>query len=108
MNGYSEPEIWWLIIICGIITFLIRFSFFKFANDWLIAKIKEILSYLPASIFAAIVTQGIFPKGIDNLTISNHKIIASLIALSIAIKYKNVIITILSGLSILWLLNFLF
>lgn len=107
MQLYNSIDIWILMVICGVITFLIRFSFLKFANDTLIENMKEFLSYMPASIFAAIITGGVFNKGINSISVDNFKIYAMIFALFIAFKFKNTILTICSGLAILWGLNFI-
>ncbi len=70
---------WALIIYCGLITYLTRFSMIalikkEMFND----RIREILSYVPSALFPAIIFPAIF---LDNsgliLTENNPKIIAA-------------------------------
>ncbi|KAA0259521.1 AzlD domain-containing protein [Deferribacter autotrophicus] len=100
---YSNIEIWITFFICGVLTFLIRFSFIQFANEKLINRLKEVFSFMPASILSALVFAGVFEKGIKSIEVSNIKIYASLFALFIAVRYKNTILTILSGLLVVWI-----
>jgi branched-subunit amino acid transport protein len=106
MTKYNNIEIWLIIITGGILTYLIRLSFIKFANEDFINRAKEFLSFMPASIFAAIVVSGIFSNGIKDVSFENYKIYASIVALLIALKFKNAIITILSGLIVVWTLTY--
>ena len=99
---------WALIIYCGLITYLTRFSMIalikkEMFND----RIREILSYVPSAIFPAIIFPAIF---LDNsgliLTENNPKIIAALIATLIGIFSRSIIATIFSGLASYWFLIF--
>ena len=92
-----------LIIYCGLITFLTRFSMIallkkEMFND----RIREVLSYVPSAIFPAIIFPAIF---LDNGSIQiedNPKILAALIATIVGILTKNVIATIFLGLASYW------
>ncbi|MCX8084564.1 MAG: AzlD domain-containing protein [Calditerrivibrio sp.] len=106
MQQMNDITIWWLIIVCGVITFFIRFSFFQLVNDKMVNRIKDLLGYMPASIFAAIVAGGVFNNGLNSLTLNNFKIYAAIVAFFIAIKFRGTIITILSGLLVLWSLKY--
>tara|TARA_B100001063_G_scaffold100506_1_gene93868 strand:- start:748 stop:1062 length:315 start_codon:yes stop_codon:yes gene_type:complete len=97
-----------LIIYCGLITFLTRFSMIallkkEMFND----RIREVLSYVPSAIFPAIIFPAIF---LDNTGIiqleDNPKILAAIIAMLIGILSRNIIATIISGLASYWFLIF--
>ena len=99
---------WTLIIYCGLITFLTRFSMIallkkEMFND----RIREVLSYVPSAIFPAIIFPAIF---LDNTGLiqleDNPKILAAIIAMVIGIFTRNIIATIFSGLATYWFLIF--
>ena len=99
---------WALIIYCGLITYLTRFSMIalikkEMFND----RIREVLSYVPSAIFPAIIFPAIF---LDNsgliLTQDNPKIIAATIATIIGIFSRSIIATIFSGLASYWFIIF--
>ena len=99
---------WALIIYCGLITFLTRFSMVallkkEMFND----RVREVLSYVPTAIFPAIIFPAIF---LDNsgliLTENNPKIIAAIIATVIGIFSRSIIATIFSGLASYWFIIF--
>ena len=99
---------WALIIYCGLITYLTRFSMIalikkEMFND----RVRQILSYVPSAIFPAIIFPAIF---LDNsgliITDNNPKIIAAIIATIIGIFSRSIIATIFSGLASYWFIIF--
>ena len=96
---------WALIIYCGLITYLTRFSMIalikkEMFND----RIREILSYVPSAIFPAIIFPAIFLDNSGSILIEdNPKIMAALIATLIGIFSRSIIATIFSGLASYWL-----
>ena len=101
---------WSLIIYCGIITFLTRFSMIALLKkDTFDQKTKIILSYVPSAIFPAIIFPLIFLDNTGNLDFENNpKIIAAIVAVIIGYFSKNVIATIFSGIVSYWFLIFIF
>ena len=99
---------WSLIIYCGVITYLTRFSMIalikkEMFND----RIREILSYVPSAIFPAIIFPAIFINDSGLFQIEdNPKIIAALIAMIIGIFSRSILATIFSGLASYWFLIF--
>ena len=99
---------WILIIYCGLITFLTRFSMIallkkEMFND----RIREILSYVPSAIFPAIIFPAIFLENSGDFQLENNpKIMAAIIAMIVGIISKNIIATIFSGLASYWFLIF--
>lgn len=105
--NYSSAEIWFMIITGGILTFFIRLSFIQFANEKFMNLIKEILTFMPPSILAALVFSGIFEKGAESISFSNIKIYGAVVAFVIALRFKNTILTIFSGLLTIFLINYI-
>ena len=101
---------WSLIIYCGIITFLTRFSMIALLKkDTFNKKTKIVLSYVPSAIFPAIIFPLIFLDNTGNLDFeSNPKIVAAIVAVIIGYFSKNVIATIFSGIVSYWFLIFIF
>ena len=99
---------WALIIYCGLITYLTRFSMIalikkEMFND----RIREVLSYVPSAIFPAIIFPAIFLDSQGSILIANNpKIMAALIATLIGIFSRSIIATIFSGLASYWFLIF--
>jgi len=99
---------WALIIYCGLITYLTRFSMIalikkEMFND----RIREVLSYVPSAIFPAIIFPAIFLDSSGSILIENNpKIMAALIATLIGIFSRSIIATIFSGLASYWFIIF--
>ena len=99
---------WSLIIYCGLITYLTRFSMIalikkEMFND----RIRQVLSYVPSAIFPAIIFPAIFLDSSGSILIEdNPKILAALIATLIGIFSRSIIATIFSGLASYWFIIF--
>ena len=99
---------WTLIICCGLITYLTRFTMIalikkEMFND----RIREILSFVPSAIFPAIIFPTIFINETGLFQIEeNPKILAAIIAMVIGILSRSIIATIFSGLASYWFLIF--
>ena len=99
---------WALIIYCGIITYLTRFSMIAILKKEMFNnRVREVLSYVPSAIFPAIIFPAIF---LDDLGVfqfeDNPKILAALIAMIIGILSRNIVATIISGLASYWFIIF--
>ena len=99
---------WSLIIYCGLITFLTRFSMIAILKKEMFNnRIREILSYVPSAIFPAIIFPAIFLDSSGDFQLENNpKIMAAVIAMLIGIISKNIIATIIAGLASYWFLIF--
>ena len=99
---------WALIIYCGLITYLSRFSMIallkkEMFND----RTREILSYVPSAIFPAIIFPAIFLDSSGSLEITdNPKILAAIIAICVGIFSRSIFATIFSGLASYWVFIF--
>ena len=99
---------WLLIIYCGLITFLTRFSMIALLKKEMFnERIREILSFVPSAIFPAIIFPAIFLDNSGDFQLENNpKIMAAIIAMLIGIISQNIIATIISGLASYWFLIF--
>ena len=99
---------WILIIYCGLITFLTRFSMIallkkEMFND----RLREVLSYVPSAIFPAIIFPAIFLDSTGSIQLEdNPKILAAIIATIVGVLSRNIIATIFSGLISYWTIIF--
>ena len=100
---------WLSVIAAGILTYLTRTTMVTLVNkNILSSKIKQILSYVPAAVFPAIIFPGIFLNDTGFfISLDDPKIIAATLAIIIGYFTKNVIATILSGLISYWIIIFL-
>ena len=100
---------WALIIYCGLITYLTRFTMIalirkEMFND----RIRNILSFVPSAIFPAIIFPALFLNDTGSFQIENNpKIVAAIIAVIIGISSRSIVATIFSGLASYWFLVFI-
>ncbi len=100
---------WILIIFCGLITFLTRFSMIALLKKEMFNnRIREVLSYVPSAIFPAIIFPAIFFDSNSIIQLEdNPKILAAIIATIVGIFSKNIVFTIFAGLIAYWSLIFI-
>lgn len=104
MNTFT---IWPFFVLLAIGTFALRLSFiylFGKVNmpDWL----RRALRFVPASVLAALVFPALtYPNGRLDLSLDNVRLLAGIGGALVAWRTKNVLITILVGMILLWILQ---
>ena len=106
----SALSIWLLFIVIGLGTFLQRFIFiYLFGKidmpDWL----GRALRFVPAAALAALVFPALtHPSGHLDLSLHNFRLLAGLGGAVVAWRTRNVLLTILAGMALLWILEMVF
>ena len=100
---------WLSIILSGIVTYFSRMAMVALIDrEMLGTKVKEVLNYVPAAVFPAIIFPGVFFNDFGTLVeITDPKIYGAIIALIVGFFSRSVIATILSGLSSYWFIVFM-
>ena len=100
---------WFTIIIAGIITYFMRMTMVALVDrDLLGERVKAVLAYVPSAVFPAIIFPGIFINDYGTfIEMNDSKIFGAIIAILVGYFSRNVIATILSGLSSYWVIIFL-
>jgi branched-subunit amino acid transport protein len=99
--------IWVVILAAGVLTYTTRLSFillFEKLNlpDW----VKRALRFVPPTVMSAIILpELLMDNGVLRLLPVNPRLVAGAIAVLIAWRSRNVLLTILSGMITLWLLQ---
>lgn len=102
--------IWLLFLAIGLGTFLLRFLFiYLFGKiempDWL----RRALRFVPAAALAALVFPALtHSAGHLDFSLNNLRLLAGLGGAVVAWKTRNVLLTILVGMILLWILEFAF
>ena len=102
-------SIWLTIIGMGIITFAIRLTPIVLLERFeLSPRLRQALKFVPAAVLSAIIFPELFmPEGTIDISLTNERLIAGLIAAVVAWRTKNVLWTIGVGMGVLWLLQWL-
>jgi len=102
-------SIWLVIVAAGIATFATRLSFILLLEqvklpDWF----RRSLRFVPMTVLSAIILPELAsPDGAMNLSWRNPQLLAGAVAILVAWKTKNVILTILAGMGSLLVFQFL-
>ena len=77
-------------------------------RDMLSSKVKDVLNYVPAAVFPAIIFPGVFFNDFGSFVeITDPKIYGAIVALVVGFYSRNVIATIISGLLSYWFIIFI-
>ena len=93
--------IWSLIILCGVITFLIRFiPLSGIISSDLPLSVKQTFKYIPLAVLTPIIVNDLSIIENNNFfLIENFKLHAALIAIIVSIIWNNVLATISIGMA---------
>lgn len=100
-------NIWLVILIGGLLTFAMRLSFIYLLDkiefpDWL----QKSLHLVPPAVLSAIVfPELLFLEGKLDLTLENNRLLAGLVAIVVAWRTRNTLLTIGVGMAVLLLLQ---
>jgi len=102
-------NIWLVMLIGGLITFGMRFSFiYLFGRLHVPETLRKALHYVPPAVLSAIIFPEIFLRDRQlDLSLDNQRLLAGLIAVIVAYLTKNTLVTILAGMLALLLLQVL-
>jgi branched-subunit amino acid transport protein len=100
-------NIWLVMLLGGLITFGIRFSFiYLFGRFEVPLTIRKALHYVPPAVLSALIFPELFIRdGTLNLSLDNHRLLAGLAAILVAWVSRNTLMTILAGMVALFLLQ---
>ncbi len=101
-------NIWIVMLLGGLITFGMRFSFiFLFGKFHIPETVRRALHYVPPAVLSAIVfPELLLPDGTLNFSFTNYRLLAGLIAVAVAWFSKNTLLTIIVGMIALFVLRY--
>lgn len=98
---------WWVLISGGIITFATRLSFiFLLGRIEIPGWLRRSLRFVPPAVLSAIVApELLLHTGSLNISFTNFRLLAGLLAIVIAWRTRNALLTITAGMAALLLLQ---
>lgn len=95
----ANNHIWWLMIGCGAITFAIRYSFIAAEGHYTPPVwFKYLMPAVPVVALTALALPDlVLREGIIDLRLSNPRLWAGVVAIAVAARWKNTLLTIFSG-----------
>ena len=103
-------SIWLVFLLGGLLTFGMRYSFiYLFGKFEFPDTMRRALRFVPPAVLTAIVVPELVIQS-DQIDVSfnNFRLLAGLVAVLVAWKTKNTLLTILAGMFILLLLEYMF
>ncbi len=103
----SQGLLWVTIIIIGLLTLGIRLSFMVFLGKIRVSPIaQKALRFVPIAVLSALIAPALFfSSGSLNVSLSNIRLIAGILAILVAWRTKNVLLTIFCGMACLLILQ---
>lgn len=100
--------IWVAIIAIGVLTFGIRFSLIALSGAIAMpARLQRALQFVPVAALTAIIApELLLSHGTLDVSPGNARLVAGLVAVLVAWRTRNALLTIVLGMATLWLLQF--
>ncbi|HEX4206177.1 MAG TPA: AzlD domain-containing protein [Ktedonobacteraceae bacterium] len=101
---------WLMILAIGVITYAIRLSFIVFFGKMEIPpRLLSILRFVPIAVLSAIILPQLFlPNNTITASLANPRWIAGILAVLVAWRTRNVLLTIVVGMLVLWIVQIAF
>lgn len=95
----NDSTIWVVFILCGVITFMLRWAFIVGWGRLFLPKgVRRALRFVPiAVLIAIIVSDTLLQNGQLAVTVNNYRLIAALVAVGVAAVTRNILFTIGAG-----------
>jgi branched-subunit amino acid transport protein len=103
----GSPALWLTFLCIGVITYAIRLSFILLFGKMTIPSfLMRALRFVPLAVLSAIIMPALFLDGSRlNLSLGNARLLAGCIAVVVAWRTKNALLTIVVGMIALWVLH---
>ena len=103
-------NIWLIMLTVGLLTFGIRLSFIMILDRWTPPRtVERALRFVPVAVLSAIIApELVLVGGTLDISLGNMRLLAGLAATLVAWYTKNIVWTILAGMSILLILQYFF
>jgi branched-subunit amino acid transport protein len=103
----SQGWLWGTIIIIGLLTLGIRLSFMVFIGKMRVSPLaQQALRFVPVAVLSALIAPALFFSSSSlNVSLSNIRLIAGILAILVAWRTKNVLLTIFAGMACLLILQ---
>jgi branched-subunit amino acid transport protein len=103
----SQELLWVTIITVGLLTLGIRLSFMVFMGKMQVSPmVQQALRFVPVAVLSALIAPALFfANGSLDISLHNFRLIAGLLAIVVAWRTKNVLLTIFIGMACLLILQ---
>ena len=104
-----EVTIWAVMVAIGALTFLTRLSFIALAGRWDAPPLfRSALRFVPVAILTAIIVpELVMHTGTLDLAPTNPRLLAGVLAIFVAWRTRNTVLTIVIGMTAFWVLQWI-
>ena len=105
--GRAPVKTWLVIAMVSAVTYLLRASFIVFADPHRFPHaFRQALRFVPPAVLAAIVVPGLLmASGTLDASWRNARLVAGLVAIAVAMRWRHPLAPIAAGMPALWLLQ---
>ncbi len=105
----STPTLWLTLIGMGLLTYALRLSFIElWGRLTLPPAVQRSLRFVPPAVLAALLfPEVLLRNGALDMSLHNLRLLAALLAVLVAWRTRNTLLTIAAGMAALWLLQLL-
>ncbi len=92
-------NIWLVMLLGGVLTFGMRISFiYLFGRFEIPAVVQRALRFVPPAVLSAIIAPALFmPDNTLDVSLNNYHLMAGVVAILVAWRTKNTLLTIIAG-----------
>jgi branched-subunit amino acid transport protein len=104
-----DVNLWAVMVSAGALTFLTRLSFIALAGRWDAPPLfRSALRFVPVAILTAIVLpELVMHTGKVDFSLTNPRLLAGALAILVAWRTKNTVLTIVIGMTAFWVLQWI-
>ena len=104
-----DVNIWAVMVSIGALTFLTRLSFIALAGRWDAPPLfRSALRFVPVAILTAIVVpELVMHTGTFDFSLTNPRLLAGVLAILVAWRTRNTVLTIVIGMTAFWVLQWI-
>ncbi len=97
-------SLWLTMLFAGLVTYLIRLSFILIVGQRPVPPLlRRALRLVPPAVLTAIIFPEVFmPSGQLDISFGNARLLAGLVAILVAWRTKNAVLTIIIGMLVVW------
>ncbi|WP_251341550.1 AzlD domain-containing protein [Haloplanus halophilus] len=109
-TSYGPLSIWAVVIVVGLLTFVIRYSFIYLLGwvDGMPPRLERALRFVPAAVLAALVAPSLVDPGPSvTATLLDPRLLAGVVAGVVAWTTENMFATLAAGMVTFWAITFL-
>ncbi len=107
MTTLTSLDIWTLMVLSGIATFLIRYSFIAAEGHYVAPTwFSRLMPFVPIAMLTALTVPDVaLLQGQLVVGLANAKLWAAIVAIGVAARWRNILLTIASGFATLILVR---